>query len=314
LINIPPLFMQYPPSFRALFALSLGFIGLVASARGAEEAPDAQFAELKQIAQSLQYRQGQTVLKGGLATVNVSDDFRFLDAKDAETVLTKVWGNPPGGRALGMLIPADKTPFDEDGWAVVISYEESGFVKDDEAAKLDYTKLLKEMQESTRESNKQRAKAGYPAIELVNWATQPHYDRSEHKIYWAKQLRFADSPSDTVNYCVRALGRRGVLELNAVAGMDQLPEVRKATPAILAMVNFQEGHRYADFNAGTDKVASYGIAALITGGVLAKTGLLKGLLGMVLAFKKVFVLAGVGLVVFLKKLLFGKQADSIERA
>src|SRR2546426_2131137 len=35
-----------------------------------------------------------------------------------------------------------------------------------------------------------------------------------------------------------------------------------------------EGHRYADFVPGTDKVAEYGIAALIAGGVAAKAGLL----------------------------------------
>ena len=29
------------------------------------------------------------------------------------------------------------------------------------------------------------------------------------------------------------------------------------------MVEFQPGHRYADFNSTTDKVASYGLAALV---------------------------------------------------
>ena len=44
------------------------------------------------------------------------------------------------------------------------------------------------------------------------------------------------------------LGRRGVLELNVLAGMDQLSEIEQATPSLLEMVDFQAGHRYADFN------------------------------------------------------------------
>jgi len=295
------------------FAFSFSLLMLLGSARAAGEPSEARIAELKKIAENLQYRQGTAVLKDGLATVQVNDDFRFLDGKDAETVITRVWGNPPGGHPLGMLIPTGMNPFQEDAWAVIISYDESGYVKDGEAAKMDYAKLLKQMQESTRESNEERTKAGYPTIELVNWATEPHYDQAQHKIYWAKQLRFGDSPAETLNYCVRALGRRGVLELNAVAAMEQLPQVEKATPAILSMINFQDGHRYVDFNSSTDKVATYGIAALIAGGVLAKTGLLKGLFVAVMAFKKVIIVGAVAAFAFIKKLFFGKQADSIDR-
>ena len=103
------------------------------------------------------------------------------------------------------------------------------------------------------------------------------------------------------------LGRRGVLVLNAVAGMAQLEQIEKATPAILGMVEFQEGHRYADFNASTDKVATYGLAALVTGGVLAKTGLLKGLLAAALAGKKFVIIGLIALGALLKKMLGGRQ-------
>lgn len=73
-----------------------------------------------------------------------------------------------------------------------------------------------------------------------------------------------------LNYNIRMLGRRGVLVINVVAGMPQLADVEKATPALLAMVDFQPSHRYADFNADTDKTATYGLAALVAGGVAAK--------------------------------------------
>ena len=74
------------------------------------------------------------------------------------------------------------------------------------------------------------------------------------------------------------LGRKGVLELNAIASVDQLGEIDAQTPQILGMVDFKEGSRYADFDPKVDKVAKYGIATLVAGGALAaaaKLGFLK---------------------------------------
>src|SRR5205814_4303057 len=119
---------------------------------------------------------------------------------------------------------------------------------------------------------------GYAAMELIGWAAPPRYDKAAHKLYWAKELKFSGETGNTLNYNIRVLGRRGVLVLNAVAAMLQLPEIEKNTPKILAAIDFNPGNRYADFSeASGDKVASYGIAALVAGGVAAKLGLFKGL-------------------------------------
>ena len=171
---------------------------------------------------------------------------------------------------------------------------------------MDYDKLIKQMREGTSEANKEREKAGYGSIELVGWATPPRYDKDTHKMYWAKELKFGGSPENTLNYNIRMLGRRGVLVLNAVAGMSQLQDIEAAAPAVLAMVDFQEGHRYTDFNASTDKVATYGLAALVAGGLAAKAGLFKGLLVALLAAKKVVIVAVIAVAAWLKK-VFGKK-------
>ena len=74
------------------------------------------------------------------------------------------------------------------------------------------------------------------------------------------------------------------------------------------MVEFNPGNRYADFNSGTDKVAEYGIAALILGGVAAKAGLLKAILAVLLAAK--FVVIGVlAVVAFVRRFLAGSDSD-----
>lgn len=114
----------------------------------------------------------------------------------------------------------------------------------------------------------------------MGWAESPHYDSQAKKIYWAKQLRFGDTPPpDTLNYNIRVLGRTGFLDLTAVASMTQLPMINQRVNEILGTVSFNPGNRYEEFDASSDHIAEYGIAGLIAGGVLAKAGFFKLLLG-----------------------------------
>lgn len=294
-----------PRLLSTLTVLALSTLALCAA-----DEPDHDLAAAQKIVDSLKFQQGHIVLKEGLASLNVPETFRYLGPKDAEKVLHNLWGNPPGNGDLGMLFPADLSPIDRGSWGVIISWAEDGYVKDDDAAKIDYSKILKEMQESQREANKQRKAEGYEALELVGWAQPPHYDQATHKIYWAKELQVEGVPTRTLNYNIRMLGRRGVLELNAISGMAQLPEIEKAVPSLLGMVDFQAGHRYADFNPSTDKVATYGLAALVTGGILAKAGFFKLLIAGLLAAKKLVIIGVVALVGFIKKLFGGKSENA----
>jgi uncharacterized membrane-anchored protein len=288
------------------FALVLFFASLHWLSAATESSPQA--AQLRALAERLKYQQGQIVLKDGLATVNLSEGFRYVDPAGTETLLTGIWGNPSSSeKFLGMIVPAGFDPFAPQAWCVVIGYQEDGYVKDDDAEKINYTKLLKQMQKATREGSAERVKNGYPAIELIGWAAAPRYDRQTHKFYWAKELNFGESQGEnTLNYSLRILGRRGILELNAVASMGQLADIEKATPQILAMVDFNEGHRYADYTPGTDKLAKYGLAALVAGTVAAKTGLLKGLFVAILAMKKFLIIGGIAIIGFVAK-LFGRK-------
>ena len=221
--------------------LGLGLLGLVFAANG-QGAPRTR-AWADQVVQSLKYKQGEIKIQGGLATLNVPTNFNFLDAQDANTVLVKLWGNPPASATgtLGLLLPAGQSPARPGCWVVTLSYASDGYVKDDDAAKIDYTKLLKQMQGAIHDGNKKRTESGYPAIELLSWAAPPHYDAATHKLYWAKELKFGNETGSTLNYDIRILGRRGVLVLKVISGMDQLPEIEKQTPDILSMVEFDQG-------------------------------------------------------------------------
>lgn len=272
----------------------------------AQQDTNAIHAEMVKLLKGLKYQQGSIDLRDGLAKLNVPKEFNYLGPEDTETVLVKLWGNPPSDtKPLGLLIPAGMTPVSSNCWVVTIDYNEDGFVKDDDAAKINYDDLLKKMQAGVAQANKQRQQQGYPTVNLVGWAAPPHYDSATHKLYWAKQLKFEGEETDTLNYNIRMLGRRGVLELNAIAGIQQLNSINEQTPQILAMVEFNEGNRYADFNPKTDKVAEYGIAALVAGGALAaaaKFGLFKGLWLAILAFKKFIVLGVVALAALVGKM------------
>ena len=296
--------MSHPIRWSSIFVAFAVFTTGLSSA----ETPQEKAEAMRKLADGLNYQQGHIVLKEGLAAVNVPEDFRYLSPADAEIVLHKIWGNPPGDGGLGMLLPAKVSPADDDSWAVVLTYREDGYVSDKDAATIDYDKLLKQMQEGTHEANKERKAQGYDELELLGWAKPPRYDASSHKLYWAKELKAESASVNTLNYDIRMLGRRGVLELNAISAISQLPEIDNAIPSLLSMVDFQDGNRYADFNPKTDKVATYGLAALIAGGVLAKAGFFKALIPILIAGKKFVLIAIAAIAGFFKK-LFGKKSE-----
>lgn len=230
-------------------------------------------AEALKILESLDYQQGLIKVSNGFAEVDVGEDYYYLNAWDARKVLEELWGNPPG-ETLGMLVPAKYTLVDPKSWVVEFVYEPIGYVKDDDAASYDYDDLMKRMQADVAAGNDWRRENGYFTQELVGWATTPHYDAQTHKLYWAQEFKFENAPSNTLNYYIRVLGRKGVLNLNFIADMSSLSEVEQAVPTVLDIVNFTEGNRYADFDPATDRVADASIGNLIGGDSFAQAGLI----------------------------------------
>ena len=280
---------------------------LIVLAVGAHAEPQSpEFSSAKEFEQSLHFKRGHIVLPGGLAALDVPPSFRYLDPNDTERVLVDAWGNPPGSQTLGMLFPTDIGPFANNAWGVVIEYTGDGHISDEDADAIDYDDLLARMREDTDDANEERKKIGYEPVRLVGWAQPPHYDQGNKKLYWAKEIKFGSSEEHTLNYNIRVLGREGVLELNAVAGMSQLSKVENEMQDVLTFANFNEGHRYADFDASTDHVAAYGLAALVGGAVAAKTGLLAKLLAMLIAAKKFLIAIVIGFIALVKR-LFGRS-------
>jgi len=287
-------------------ALAAGVAVLVAPAANAAEEEAGMTAE--QFVQSLDYRHGTITVGQAKAHFNLDDEFRYLDQADARRVLEDLWGNPPDESVLGMIVPRSPALTDEDSWAVVVTYADDGYVPDEDASKIDYRELLQTMQKEISDANPERVKAGYGSLQLVGWAVPPRYDAGSKKLYWARELAFNDQASHTLNYDIRVLGRHGYLSLNAVSGMNSLGAVRAGMDRLLPMTEFDRGARYADHNPRTDKIAAYGVASLIGGGLAAKAGLFTKL-GLVLA--KSWKLLLIGLVALGGSLgkLFGKRKN-----
>lgn len=296
---------------RAVLATGL-LLSALAVARLSAQEPKGLSTTPEEFDAKLGYQTGTVTLSGGMATIALPESFRFLDAQGAKRLLTEGWGNPAGASqgVLGMLVPAEVSPLAEEGWGIVITFDDDGYVNDDDAAKMNFDKLLAEMKEGVDETNKIREKSGFEPVDLIGWAEKPHYDAKAHKLYWAKELAFGDNPEHTLNYNIRVLGRRGVLVLNAVSSMAQFDTIAAETEDVLAAVSFNEGHRYADYLPGKDKAATYGVAGLIAGATAAKAGLFKAMWVGLLAFKKVLVGGAVALFALLKKVLSGKPDEA----
>ncbi len=280
----------------------------------AKESPKPKTAEVDSseiikaaIEQQLTYQTGEVSIGGNLAKINLPKGFRFLDEKQAKFVVYKVWGNPEkeASKLYGMIVPEKTGVTDENSWAFVIQYDEMGYVKDDDADKINYDDLLKEMQSGEAEANQERAKAGYSSIKLVGWAQKPYYDREKKVLHWAKEIAFGGSEEHTLNYNIRVLGRKGVLVLNAVGGMPQLPEIKNQIGGMLNSIHYEQGNSYSDFNPSVDKIAAMTVGGLVAGKVLAKVGIF----AVLAKFGKVLFLAIAGVGSMIWRWITGRKEE-----
>lgn len=262
------------------------------------------------ISKSMTYRTGEIKPEGGKLVLHVPEGFKYLDKDQSKYVLTKLWGNPETASedVIGMIFPKDSDPFTDSSYAFVITYEEIGYVKDEDADKINYNDLLKNIQEEEKAENEKRVKAGYPTVHLIGWAQKPYYDNKRKILHWAKELKFGEEDGDnTLNYEVRILGRKGMVSLNAVGKMYDLAMVNKDISKVLAVASFTEGNSYFDFDSKSDNVAVWTIGGLVAGKLLAKAGFFALIAKFLAPLWKFIVLAFVGLGAWFKKKLGRKK-------
>ncbi len=271
--------------------------------------PDTLRTYYDKIDKSFHYESGKITLTEGNGILNVPKGFKFLNAEQTQNVLTNLWGNPEDKSILGSLVPDGKGVTHSDSWMFVISYQGDGYVKDDDADDIDYDDLLKTMKEDVATANVERKNAGYPEVQLIGWASKPFYDNNLKVLHWAKELQFGQDKEHTLNYDLRVLGRKGMYNISAVAGVNQLAEVKASIPGIIKSVEFNDGHKYLDFDADTDTVAAWTIGGLVAGKVLAKVGFF----AILAKFGKFIVIGIIAAFAAIKKFLFGDKDQIVTK-
>ena len=241
-----------------------------------------------------------TAKLGAIARIEVPADCVLLDG-EATRKRKKSFGNRVSGKEVGLISPTNRL------WAVYFEHDDSGHVLDDEKNKLDSMadELLASYKAGAAQQNKERERTGAPAIEIVGWQQPPHYDETTHNLSWA--IRATSGGQPLLNYNTRLLGRLGSMEVVLACDPDQLPQTLPAFTGLLAGFSFQSGQTYAEYRPG-DKVAKYGLAALVVGGAAVGAAKL-GLLAWLLPFLKkgwILIVAAFAAVANFFKKLFAK--------
>jgi len=207
----------------------------------------------------------------------------------AAAQLMRSMGNRTDDTFIGAIFPAD----DAD-WMAVVKFVKEGYIKDDDAKDWNADDLLKSLKEGTEAANEERAKRGIPSIEVTGWAQKPQYDASSHRLAWSalSKRKGSTDGNQGVNYNTYALGREGYLSLNLITNANDLDKYKPDASKLLGAIQYDDGKKYADFNSSTDKVAAYGLAALVAGAAVKKLGLFAVIAAFLAKFAKLAVVAG----------------------
>jgi uncharacterized membrane-anchored protein len=246
---------------------------------------------------------------GAQAKLQLPAGYVFIPVAEAGRLMKSI-GNTVEPGFQGLIVPqANDGSFS----FFVVDYQAAGYIKDDDAKDWDAAKLLGEIREGTAEGNKRRAQMGIPEVEITGWIQPPKYEAASHQVVWSVGHRDKGATSggdDGVNYKTLVLGREGYMSMNLVTDQAHIDELRPSTAALLNGLTFNDGKRYADFNASTDHVAEFGLAALIAGVAAKKLGLFALMAAFVVKFAKVLIVAAAGVLIAMRKWLGLKKAPA----
>jgi uncharacterized membrane-anchored protein len=247
-----------------------------------------------------------TIALADQATLRLPGLHAWIPRPQAARML-RAWGNHPSSELLGLV--AGRTGGHE--WIATVSFTGDGYVKDDDAKDIDPSKLLADMRESAAAEAEDRKARGFPAMLVGNWLQRPRYDSAAKRLVWALPLydEGQDPDEATINYNTRALGRNGYLSLNLLTDKAHFAAEQPEAEALLGDLAYLPGKRYADFQPSSDRVAEYGVAALIGAVALKKLGIIALGTAVVVKFAKVGILAVVAAGAAVRRFFGGRKKD-----
>ena len=213
------------------------------------------------------------------ATLQLPAGHGYLPTREASALMAAM-GNAVDDNFIGLVLPV--TFFDDaaaaaDRWMVSVDFDPVGHIADDDARSWNADELLQNVKEGTEAANAEREKVGVTPLEVVGWIEPPAYDAATQRLVWSIEGRDKGAPADadnTVNYNTYVLGRDGYISLNLITSRADIARQKPLAHQLLAAVAYNDGKRYDQYDASTDKAAAYGLAALVGGVAAKKLGLL----------------------------------------
>lgn len=224
-----------------------------------------------------------------IAQVTIGQEYVFADGENTRKLMEEM-GNPPTNSEVGIIFPKDY----EQGWFVLFEYIPVGYIKDDEKHSFDSDAILESIKIGTEEMNEKRRELGSPAFHVIGWYEKPHYDDTTNNLVWTILGKSEGAPEgvETVNHNVRLLGRSGYMSVVLVSDRSTLDKYKPEVDEIITNFSYKKGKSYAEYVQG-DKVAKYGLTALIAGGAAA-TAAKFGLFKFLGKFWKIILVGAIG--------------------
>ncbi len=222
---------------------------------------------------------GAHPLSRSKSTIKLDSPYQILIGKDAIVYLENT-----NGTEQPTDIEAIITHPEIDAITVYRSINE-GYVKFDDWGDVDSDQMLKDIKEGNEEANKERAKFGVSPLHVTGWKQRPTLNKEQKIVQW--QIEAQSGEDHIVNAVVLVFGRFGYEKLIWAGDAKDNPDI--LLNAARSGFSFDQGASYADFRDG-DKVAEYGVAALVASAVGAKVLAKFGFLAAAaLLFKKAWV-------------------------
>lgn len=193
--------------------LALITAALPAYAQGpSTQTEQAVIGESERLFASIEWLEGpDTARIGAESMIAVPKGCQFTAAAGARSFMLAT-ENPPSGSELGVLVCP--TADDSSNWFVVFSFDESGYVRDSDAAELDGGAILATLRQGNEQGNRDRVARGWSELQLVGWVRAPYYDLKTNNLTWSTEVKSTEGSS--VNHSVRLLGRGGVMHADLV--------------------------------------------------------------------------------------------------
>ena len=188
------------------------------------------------------------------ATLQLPAGFVFVP-ENVSRRITSLPNTVTGRTHFGIVIPA----VHYNGWLLAVNKLDTGHVPSSAIVSWDHDEVRDTLRGAVRRANPARVQFGLGPIDIGAWLSPPLYDAGRNRFTSAARVvETGPSTSDEDGILVTAVmfGRSDAIEISLFASSSNGESGHAALDRLADAVEFQPGHRVADFVAGHDPVAS----------------------------------------------------------